>query len=389
MIRAFATKVKLIIPAHQKSKAIDLLLINSLSYISSKVTENRALEIVIYAKKQDEFKRLFKDNKIEFSFSKPYGFFSVLERLKERYGIFLGFLILVLSIYVSSLFVWRIEIQGNSSLTNDEIIDMLSATNFKVGCFIPTIDYDQLHNKILLENNEISWVSINIEGNVANVKIKESEIPKLDKNIQHSNIVAKCDGQIAEIILINGERVVKLKDTVKKGDILISGVIDSKSQGVRYVRASGEIKAYTQKEINIFVPFVEREKKYTNSVYNEIYYKIFNFKIKFPLKGGNCVGFYDTIEKRENFSLIGVQIQPIEKITKSFYEYTEAEVERSRSQVVDIAFSRFRNELDVCLRDATLISKDVATNYDNNGFYISCKLYCLEEIGTEIPFYLD
>ena len=82
---------------------------------------------------------------------------------------------------------------------------------------------------------------------------------------------------------------------VKKGDILISGVLDSKSEGVRFVRADGIVKAYVKKNIYIKLPMKETVKHYTGVLYRDINIKFFSKNINIFKKYRNQTILYDKI----------------------------------------------------------------------------------------------
>ena len=60
--------------------------------------------------------------------------------------------------------------------------------------------------------------------------------------------MAKKSGIIDELDVRKGQNMVKPKEFVQKGDLLVSGAIDSNVQGIRYVRSYGEIYAFTEEE---------------------------------------------------------------------------------------------------------------------------------------------
>ena len=95
------------------------------------------------------------------------------------------------------------------------------------------------------------------------------------------------------------------------------------------------------------------------------------------------------IEKREKLCVFGIDALPFEIITTTLYGYDLVEVRLSHKEAVDMAFSRLREELDIALNNAELITKSVKTDYDSEGVYITCQLYCLENIAKVQEFYTE
>lgn len=389
MKRYFFGKTKITVSALQKNYAMNVILINCLCYQKADILKSGELEITIPTSAVKRFESVFEDNGITASFGKSEGFFAVIERYKGRAGIVIGLFILVLSVFTSSKFVWRIDVSGNNSVSDEKILECLEKSGFGLGTFIPSVNYDRLHNRFLMECSDISWISVNIDGNVANVLVRERSSETTENKKTYTNVVAKYDAQIALITLYNGEKTVSVGDIVHKGDVLISGVIDSKSQGVRYVHADGIVNAYVYKTLNVKIPFKTTEKVYTGKAYNIKNIKIFSKTVNFLSKYNNRYEFCDTIETRKRLKSFTGSYLPIETVTKRYIEYEYRERVYTPEEAVDIAFSRLRQDMDEALENATLVSKSVSTSFDDEYFYIECNLYCLEDIAKLVEFQTD
>ena len=378
--------IKICIPKEYRNLAMNAILINNLPLKKTKILPDLSLEITIRAVNVEKFKSTFADNTIKASYGAPYGALTHIAKYKRRWGAISGILFVVLAVYVSSLFLWRIDIEGNETVSTEEIIKLLESSGCSLGTYIPSINYDKIHNKFLLHSENISWISVNITGNVAKVLVKE-RLKEDEKPLkQYSNVVSKYDAQIASIHLKDGKKVISIGDVVRKGDLLISGVIDSKSQGVRYVDASGIVMGYVNKPIFIKIPFKSYKKVYTGNDFKEKTIKIFSKTINFSLKYSNSMEFCDKIEDTNKVVLFGIIELPIEVTTTLYREYEYQEVIYNCSEAIDMAFVNLREKMDASLIEAELISKSVNTYYDENYFYIDCNLYCLENISDTINF---
>ena len=378
--------IKIIIPKEYKSHAMNAILTNHLTYRKTKFLEDNSLELIISVRNKHKFENAFKENSVEATFQKPQGALSRISRYKNRWGVLCGIILLFSSLIISSFFVWRIEVEGNELITDEEVIKILEESGFALGTFIPNIDYDELHNRFLLNSKDVSWISVNITGNVAKVSIRErlKGNENASKNT-YTNVISKYDAQIISVQLYKGKKVVSIGDVVRKGELLISGVIDSQSQSVRYLHADGIIKGYVNKQILVKVPFKNTEKHYTGRVYEEKSVEIFSKIINFSIKGRNYSEFCDKIEQSEAIKLFGVNL-PL-KINKTYYrEYDFKDVNYTHSEAVDIAFKELRAKLDSELENSEIISKDVKTYYDDEFFYINCNLYCIEDISELVEF---
>ncbi len=375
------------IPTTQKSRALSLIIASSLTYKSAYTLDNK-FYIKIAPKQAIEYEKIFKNGNIEYEIEKYEGSLASLLSIRKRIGIIIGLIITLVALYFSSNVVWKINVIGSTAISKEEVISELESAGLTLGTFIPTIDYDTLHNRVLLNSKHLSWVSINIVGNVANVNVREKQEKENTSPPTYSNVIASSDGYIEQIRVINGKKVAKIGQVVRKGDILISGIIDSASEGVRYEQASGEVFAYVNKKIKVKIPFKTTEKAYTGNRYEYKSYKIYNFPINFSTNYGNQVLFYDKIVHREFASLFGIKNLPVETVTTILYEYEYREIELTKEEADDKAFSELRAQMDSSLKDAELINKTVTTSFDENGFYIDCELYCLENIAKIQEFYV-
>ncbi len=381
--------ISFVVKKNQIARALNVILKNSLTYIKATFLENDDLKITIYSSNYEDYKKVFFENKIDVTFSNERGLMAFFKKNKHRVGLLIGFVMLFAVIMLSSSFVWSINVSGNDKLSDEEVIKQLNEAGFSVGSYVPSIDYKDLHNKVLLNSNDISWISVNITGNVANVLVKERLDEKEKEDNKYTNIVAKYDGQIALVSVIDGKKQISIGDIVRKGDLLISGVLDSQSQGVRYVNAKGSVEAYVNKTINVKIPYESTKKVLTNNVHRQKSYKIFNKNIFFSLKYRNCSDFCDTIEKTEQITLFNKIKLPIYRTTTLYYEYEYQNVTYTKEQAVDLAFKELRSKMDLELKNAELISKNISTTYDENFFYINCELYCLEDIASSVEFYVE
>ena len=382
----FFSKQQLIIDRKDKIFALNLVIKNNLTYLKTYYDEKENLIFEIDSKQIKEYKTLFKNNNITFKHGKESAAFRFIKQIKYRYGIILGALFLVLMVYINSNIVWQINVIGNKEVSKSEIISILDSAGFSLGKFIPNIDYGKLHNRILLQTDKISWVSININGSVANVELKEVQknAPPIDPT--YSNIVAKSDGYIFLVETINGEKVVKNGQIVKEGDLLISGIINSNANGVRYVDANGRVFAYTNKDLTIEIHIEIDEKVYTGKIITDTKYKLFSKYINFSLKNSKYNEFYDKIEEKEPFTVFGLKNLPIEKQITKYYEYKTVKTKRSYDEVVELAFQELEKQINDNLDSIELISKNIKTKFDGERFYIFCNMYCKEDIAKRVQF---
>lgn len=187
--------------------------------------------------------------KCKVKIKKKKGMPFILHKYKKR-KIFLMFLIIIsIVIYISSRYVWNIDIDVEEDLQIENIQEDLDNLGLKTGMLKKDLDTDKIINEIRLKRNDISWIGMDIKGTNVIVKIvKADERPEIIDNSDYCNIVAKKSGIITKITAQNGTPLVGVGDTVQEGDVLIAGYMEGKYTDIRYLhslrRSSGQSLVY-------------------------------------------------------------------------------------------------------------------------------------------------
>ena len=210
-----------------------------------------------------------------------HGLPHLLGRYRKRYGIFIGAALAVAIIILSCTVVWDIRIDGENRLTEKQILSELEACGLRIGTATRGLDTDVIQTRMIIHSDDISWISINLIGTVAHVEIRESEpLPEEKKPLTAANLVATDDGELVGFEEVKGDISVKIGDLVNSGDLLVSGIRESKTQGFIYSVADGRVFAKTKSEYSVDIPLKYERKKYTDDVNEEKYIILFNKEIK-------------------------------------------------------------------------------------------------------------
>jgi sporulation protein YqfD len=123
---------------------------------------------------------------------------------------------------------------GNQTHSSEEIIAVLSEKGVKTFDAINKNSNEEIEQIILDNFNEVSMVSVVKKGMTIVINIKEKLLNDEHENVgNHSALIAKDDGIITEIELIQGTLLVKVGDFVRAGDELVSPyIIDSSGQRI-------------------------------------------------------------------------------------------------------------------------------------------------------------
>lgn len=257
-----------------------------------------------------------------------------LKPLKKRKWFVFGIFVFALAIAVSDLFVWKIDIVGNSKTDAKLILNGLSECGLKKGAFRGSLDEKEIKNKMLLKMPELSWIWPNLNGARVVVEVKEkAPMPEIYNPSDYTHIIAKKDGIISAMTVKAGSPAVKIGDTVLKGDVLVSGAIEfEKDVPPRYVQAEAEVFARVWYEKTRAFSTVYVRKNETGNIEKKHTLKIGGLKIK--LYGKEEPGFESFSEENRvwEFSPFGY-FSGISVETSLFRETTEQTAEQSAESV--------------------------------------------------------
>lgn len=177
---------------------------------------------------------------------------------RRRMGFFTGALIFILALYIMSSFVWFVEVDGNKKVESSKILLTAAKHGVYQGAAKWNFSRIEAEEAMLRDLGELSYVKLDIRGVKARIQVVEKILPKTDIS-GPCHIVATRDGVIEEVLALDGQANVKPGDVVKKGDILISGVVfpekspyivnndeeekEEEQEEPYTVRARGQVKA--------------------------------------------------------------------------------------------------------------------------------------------------
>lgn len=160
---------------------------------------------------------------------KRYGLPFLLHRYRRRKGFFIGVLICIALVYIMSLFVWDISITGGRKYTPEALLKYLGDYGIRSGVMKKIVDCQEIEESIRLSYKDIGWVSAEIKGTRLLIRITETDMPApIIEADGSSHMIAAKDAVIKSIITRTGTPMVKTGDVVRKGDIIVSGIVTVK-----------------------------------------------------------------------------------------------------------------------------------------------------------------
>ncbi|MET1013074.1 MAG: sporulation protein YqfD [Paenisporosarcina sp.] len=213
------------------------------------------------------------EDKIKFSFHEHH--LKKIRIMRKKYGItlkmnrpdteniiqfqpyiWIGLMLFILFPYLCSHVMWEVGIQDVSEERKAKIHSELLKLNVKERTLKKSIPSDgDIRQTILAKNKDLSWIHIKRKGSSIQLEAVPAPINEIKYSTKQtaSDLIATRKGVITYYDLESGERVVQIHDTVKKGDLLASGII---KQGniEKIVGAEGKVYADYWMEVSFELP---------------------------------------------------------------------------------------------------------------------------------------
>lgn len=312
-------------------------------------------------------------------------------RKRKLYGA--GFFLFGILLYYLSGFVWNIEINGNSYLSQETILDFLQEEESYFGVRKSDIDCANLEEALRSRYEEVIWTSIKIYGTKMTVDIQENLLPE-EEYVQAEDtiydIVASKDAVIEEIITRNGTPKVTPGIEVKKGELLVSGrldIIDDNGEVSQYLYRSSDADitgrvCYQYKDVisKEYEDHINTENNCNNYVLQLFQTRISNpfFKVKY--KDYFMVSDTRQLHVTSNFYL------PVSLTKENYQEYIKKKKTRTEEEIRQIATKNLNNYIeDLEEKGIQIIEKNVMIERTSKNYVVSGEIWAYESIVSYQP----
>lgn len=349
------------------------------------VPAKNAISASMYLSDYKKIRTLAKKSRVKTKITAKHGMPFIVNRYKARTGLFAGAVFgIILCIFLSN-FIWSVKISGTEEISNTYLESLLSDNGISVGVWKNNLDVDQIERNIQRKCGDVRWMSINITGSLVTVEVKETyKKPKLDTSKNPCNVKAVKDGVITRIQAYNGKPVVTKGSGVVNGQVLVSGLDETKQGDMRYLRANAKVFADITEQRTLSIP-----KKITYSTVTDNYVDRKNLKflwIDFP-----CNLAFESYENSvstvhgENLFIndvvlpVGFKIQTDRELVTEDYTISKS----SAQEIVKtdcILYEIFAKS------ESTVVSRNISVKENKNGYNFTADYIFNENIACQVDF---
>ena len=379
------------VPSLHRTAAMNLCMQMGLQYANFVWCEDGSVQFSCSSSSARRFLAACRKRDIEVKVLAYCGLPRLLKRMTERAGLLVGAALAIALVVLSGLFVWDVQISGNVTLTDGEVIGELQKCGFGVGSYLPSLRVREIENRVLMASESIGWLSINLDGTVARVQIIEHVTGERGEDDdatgkRPANLVAVRDGQIEYLELYRGNAVVTVGQAVKAGELLVSGLYDSTTGSIRFTRAAGRVMARTERTVEVQIPLSYEEKVYDDPILQEIELHFFNFSQKIFKNSGNPDVLCDIIKYNTHLGQLGNNRLPVSISRTEVRPYRLEVRERTPEEALELCYEALEGELSALSGEVQLLQKDIMTRVGESSVTLVCTVTCIENIAAVQEF---
>lgn len=155
--------------------------------------------------------------------------------------------------------VWNIHIEGNILNPTPQLVDFLEEKGICCGVSKKKIHCNALAEEMRREFPEITWVSAKLSGTRLSFEIREGDTKLSEETSKDScSLFSTVDGIVESVVTRQGTPLIKSGEEVKKGQELISGIVnitDDSQEVVRYEYVQADADVYVRYTIDYYDTF--------------------------------------------------------------------------------------------------------------------------------------
>lgn len=308
-------------------------------------------------------------------------------KYRKRWGILAGACLSLALLIVAQGVVWRIDVIGNERLSKERIIEALSQNGLNVGDWKASVKTDSVEQGVMINDDEVAWISINMLGTVAKVEVREViDTDIVEKNTKPANVVALYDAEIVSVEAYSGFVCVKEGDYVRAGELLVSGIYKTEKAPIRYSHASARIMARVSRTFVIEIPQKQVQKVYSNEKITKKTLNFFDKSIKLFTNYRNLPTSCDIMNYVYILDPFSLGELPISISVDEYRPYETREVMISEDEAIEQGYELLRRKIDEELPEAQILKKDIYGEFVDGKYVLRCDLTAVCNISKQIEF---
>ncbi len=290
-----------------------------------------------------------------------------LRRLERRKFFAAGLFLFFAGLYVLSSLVWTIEVKGNEKLTTEQVMQAAREEGlYPFQWSFRLQELDMLSKKLVGRLPGVSWIGVDRQGTKVTVEVVESTTPPPLALYSPRHLVASVDAVVTQVKADSGKPAVARNKKVKKGDILISGVI-GKDGNTRTVVAKGDVRGLVWYVYEIESPLTQKVKVYTGDAKTQWHLLLGSRTLQVWGFGQPEFDRFESVESQRQLAWRGWTL-PLGTVKEQVMEVREDERTLSVEEARALGISRAQAAaLDKAGEKARIVEQNILHEKTENG----------------------
>ena len=333
-----------------------------------------------------KLRRIVRKTGVKLTIREKIGLPFYFRQHKNRVGIIVSAVFYIIFCIVMNRFVWCIDAADSENFSREQIISAAENAGLHHGVYVSKFDEEKAARGIYKAfDGKLSWVKVNIKGSLAVIEYREkTEKLQIEGKGEPSNLVADFDGVIVSDETYQGAKNISRGNAVKRGDVLISGVVEGVDQKLLYYEAKGKFTALhsDKSELTHSGDTVLYRLANIRQVYSV---KVFGLKI--PLGFGGYPAEEETMMVKDFYAEYDGYILPF-----SFTVTTIASYEKITLPIEKLSLLAVLNYSDYTYNkygNSCIVYSEVTKKIKNDRVVISGEYQCIDFIGESKPIIME
>jgi len=315
-----------------------------------------------------------------------FGAPAAAKKVRRRLVFLLALMLCAAGVFLLSRSVWRIEVTGNETVSDTEILRALEEAGLTVGTRTADVDAYRLRNLVLARRDDLIWLTVNTRGSTARVEVAERRAkPEIEDVSVPTRVVAAKDTLVTKMSVLSGAAAAEAGQTVARGETLIESLLTTPRGSSYPVHAAGEVWGRTWYTLRAALPLQCAEKVYTGRETTQTTLLLGRKGLKLFGNSGIPFAECDKITWIGRWDIFGLMALPVSTMTETFREYELRESAVPRAEAEEILRRGLETELLSQLDRGRVLASSVEFREQDGVLTATLYAQCLEQVGMQVP----
>ncbi|MHA6483730.1 sporulation protein YqfD [Paenibacillus sp. strain BS8-2] len=309
-----------------------------------------------------------------------------MARAEKRMWFAGGLALFFAIIFLLSSLVWKIEVEGNTRISNEQILEAAKSEGlFTLQWSFRLQNTDVLSKKLVTALPGTTWVGVEKKGTKVRIQVVEMSLPELASLNNPRHLVASANAVVTQIVAEAGKPLVRKNTRVQKGQTLISGIIGNENYS-KTVVAKGTVRGLVWYEYEVEAPMTQQTKVYTGEKKTKWFAVIGNRALQLSGFGDNPFGQSESVTREERVSWRDWTL-PFGRMKETILESEMQERTLTEEEAKAVGIMQARAEvmekagMDALIQDEIVLHEKA----DNGKVYMKVLFEVEQSIAEELP----